>query len=198
MKSEEIVGLFERLAENIPVIAQQPTEEDVYDLYEAVYPVLLDIEYDATEGKHNLVGLVDTDADYTAQYNESFPIPTRVGVYDESLLELKGDGADAKRAGGASKGTLGTDGGVAAIGGGEGRLGLRGTQQSTTFGVSGRGTPRRGSWGGARARGAPPAPRWALHWWNAPRNFSSASSCASVLGAAGGESVSSPASFSMP
>ena len=103
MKSEEIVGLFERLSESIPAIAQQPTEEDVYDLYEAVYPVLLDIEYDATEGKHNLVGLVDTDADYTAQYNESFPILTRVGVYDESLLELKGDGADAKRAAGEKK-----------------------------------------------------------------------------------------------
>ena len=103
MKSEEIIGLFERLSENVPAIAQQPTEEDVYDLYEAVYPILIDIEYDATTGKHNLVGLVDTDAEYTAQYGKSFPVPTRVSVYDESLLDLTGDGADAKRAAGEKK-----------------------------------------------------------------------------------------------
>ena len=103
MKSEEIVTLFERLSEDVPAIVQQPTDEDIYSLYEAVYPVLLDIEYDRATGKHSLVGLVDTVADYTKNYGEAFPIPARVGVYDESLLDLVGEDATAKRSAGEKK-----------------------------------------------------------------------------------------------
>ena len=55
---------------------------------------MLDIEYSATSEKHNLFGLVDTDADYKAQYGKSFPTPTRACVYDKSLLGLKAEDAD--------------------------------------------------------------------------------------------------------
>ena len=44
--------------------------------------ILLQIPYDTTGGKHNLIGLILLKLAYVACYGEALPNPKRVGAYD--------------------------------------------------------------------------------------------------------------------
>ena len=60
----------------------QPSETDLTRLREAVAPLLVQIPYDETGGKHNLIGLIRSKLAYVARYGEAHPDTKRVGAYD--------------------------------------------------------------------------------------------------------------------
>ena len=74
MSADDIVTIFAVLTEEFPAIVGQPTDAQLFELREALYEVLLDIEFDRENGVHDLTGLMDSDADYKLAHNgESFP-----------------------------------------------------------------------------------------------------------------------------
>ena len=72
MTPEEIVAKFATTLDNFEPITGQPTETDLTRLREAVAPLLLQIPYDKTGGKHNLIGLIRSKLAYIARYGEAF------------------------------------------------------------------------------------------------------------------------------
>lgn len=83
MTPEEITTLFATAAASFQPIAGQPTDDDLTALREVLYPLLLDIPYDedGAHPRHNLIGLVEPTASYTATWGEAFPIPPRPPAY---------------------------------------------------------------------------------------------------------------------
>ena len=82
MTPEEIVAKFATALDHFEPITGQPSYTDLTILREAVAPLLLQIPYDETGGKHNLIGLIWSKLVYVARYAEAFPEPKRVGAYD--------------------------------------------------------------------------------------------------------------------
>lgn len=80
MTPEEITTLFATAATSFQPIAGQPTDDDLTTLRDILYPLLLDIPYD-TNGDHNLIGLIEPAAPYTATWGAAFPIPPRPPAY---------------------------------------------------------------------------------------------------------------------
>lgn len=60
--------LFASAAATFPAIAGQPTDDDLTVLQDVLYPLLLDIPYDEG-GLHNLIGLIEPPASYTATWH---------------------------------------------------------------------------------------------------------------------------------
>ena len=81
MTPEEITALFATAAASLTPIAGQPTDDDLTRLRDVLYPLLLDIPYDKTEGGHNLIGLIEPTASYTERWGAPFPIPARPPAY---------------------------------------------------------------------------------------------------------------------
>lgn len=87
MTPEEITATFATAAAGFQPIVGQPSDDDLTALRDVLYPLLLDIPYteyavhDATLTAHNLVGLIEPDASYTARWGEPFPIPARPPAY---------------------------------------------------------------------------------------------------------------------
>ena len=76
MTPEDVALLFADASAKFDAIVGQPTVGNLHELFEVVYPILLDIPYDASNGaKHNLVGLIDDDAEYLAEYGSAFKRP---------------------------------------------------------------------------------------------------------------------------
>ena len=63
-------------------------DTDLTRLWEAVALLLLQIPYDKTGGKHNLIGIIQSKTAYVKRYGEAFPEPKRVGAYN---LEIDDD-----------------------------------------------------------------------------------------------------------
>ena len=82
MTPEEIVAKFAAALDNFEPITEQPSDTDLTRLWEAVTPLLLQILYDETGGKHSLIGLIWSKLAYVARYGKAFPEPKRVGSYD--------------------------------------------------------------------------------------------------------------------
>ena len=82
MTPEEIVAKFATTLNNFALIMGQPSETDLTRLREAVAPLLLQIPYEETGGKHNLIGLIRSKLAYVARYSEAQPDTKRVGAYD--------------------------------------------------------------------------------------------------------------------
>ena len=78
----EIVGKFATTLNHFDLITDQPSDTDLIRLREAVDPLLLQIPYDETGGKHNLIGRIWSKTTYLKHYGEAFPEPLRVGTYD--------------------------------------------------------------------------------------------------------------------
>ena len=76
-------------------ITEKLSDTDLTRLREAVAPLLLQIPYDETGGKYNLIGLIWSKLAYVARYGEAFPEPNRVGAYD---LEIDDDATAVIRA----------------------------------------------------------------------------------------------------
>ena len=109
MSPDDIVTLFAELSEGFSPILDQPSDDDIFELLQALYPILIEIPYDRLEGKHSLTGILDSTAEYVAEYGEAFPEPDRVGVYDGSLTELTGEKAAGERAKGEARHTAKID-----------------------------------------------------------------------------------------
>ena len=60
MTPEEIVAKFAHALDNFEPITGQPSDTDLTRLREAVAPLLLQILYDETGGKHNLISIIRT------------------------------------------------------------------------------------------------------------------------------------------
>ena len=71
---------FAHVLDNFEPITREPSDTNLKRLREAVAPLLLQIPYDETGGKHNLIGLIWTKLAYVARYGEAFPEPKRVGA----------------------------------------------------------------------------------------------------------------------
>ena len=82
MTTEEIVAKFTTALDHFEPIMEQPSDTDLTRLREAVVPLLLQIPYDKTGGKHNLVDLIRSKLAYVARYGEAFPETNRVGAYN--------------------------------------------------------------------------------------------------------------------
>ena len=82
MTPEEILAKFATAINNFKPITEQTSNTKLTILQEAVAPLLLQIPYDETGGKHNLIGLIWSKLAYAARYGEAFPEPKRVGAYD--------------------------------------------------------------------------------------------------------------------
>ena len=78
------------------LITEQPSDTDLTRLREAVAPLLLQILYGETGGKHNLIGLIRSKLAYVTRYGEAFPKPKRVGAYN---LEIDNNATAVVRAG---------------------------------------------------------------------------------------------------
>ena len=65
-----IEKLLEKAAEIHPHIVGQPTDNEIFNMEEVLYPILHDSNYNMiiVQGQinHNLVGLIRNDAAYTA------------------------------------------------------------------------------------------------------------------------------------
>ena len=86
---------FATALDNFDPITEQPSDTYLTRLRESVAPLLLQIPYDKTGGKHNLFGLIWSKLAYVARYGEAFPEPKRVGAYD---LDIDNDATAVVRA----------------------------------------------------------------------------------------------------
>ena len=75
MTPEYIVAKFTTAIDNFEPIMEQPSDTNLTRLREAVAPLLLQIPYDKTGGKHNLIGLIRSKLAYVARYGKAFPKP---------------------------------------------------------------------------------------------------------------------------
>jgi hypothetical protein len=73
MIPKEITALFATAATSFQPIAGQPSDDDITNLRETLYPLLLNIPYDK-EGTHNLIGLLEPPTTYAARWGTAFPI----------------------------------------------------------------------------------------------------------------------------
>lgn len=87
MSPEEIVAKFVEAADLFAPISGQPSDVELTLIREALTPILLQIPYDEAEALDNLVGLILSDAKYSAKYGQEFTPPKRVGAYDETLSD---------------------------------------------------------------------------------------------------------------
>jgi len=87
MTPEEITSLFATAAASFQPIIGQPTDDDLTALRDVIYPLLIDIPYteyainDPAATAHNLIGLIEPTATYTARWHEPFPTPVRPPAY---------------------------------------------------------------------------------------------------------------------
>ena len=86
---------FSAALDNFEPITYQLSDSDLTRLREAIAPLLLQISYDETGGKHNFIGIVRAKPAYLKRYGKAFPEPTRVGAYD---LEIDDDAPAVVRA----------------------------------------------------------------------------------------------------
>ena len=63
MTPEDIATLFAEASELFSAIVGQSTEANLHELREVIYPILLDIPFDAANAKQNLVGIIDDPVD---------------------------------------------------------------------------------------------------------------------------------------
>ncbi len=61
-------------------IVSQPTDDNLTVLWKILYPLLLEIPYDEP-GTHNLIGIIQPMALYTATWGTPFPIPAWPPTY---------------------------------------------------------------------------------------------------------------------
>ena len=49
--------------------------------------MLLQIPFDESEGKENLIGIINSATTYRSRYGKAFVVPKRVGAYDEIIAD---------------------------------------------------------------------------------------------------------------
>ena len=69
MTADEIVAKFAMALDHFEPITDQPLDTDLIRLLEAVAPLLLQIPYDKTGRKHNLIGIIRSKTTYLKRYS---------------------------------------------------------------------------------------------------------------------------------
>ena len=87
MKPEDIITQFAERTVTFDPISGQPTDSDIVCLVEAIAQILLIVPYDEANGDHSLIGLIYSQAAYTAEYTSAFPRPNKPGIYDTSIAD---------------------------------------------------------------------------------------------------------------
>ena len=87
MSPEEIVAKFAEALELFEPIKGQPSIWDLTKILEVLTQLLFQIRFDETEGKDNLVWVINSTANYRSRYGQAFVIPRRVGAYNESIAD---------------------------------------------------------------------------------------------------------------
>ena len=54
---------------------------------EVLTQLILQIPFDETEGKDDIVGIINSATNYRSQYSQAFVIPQRVGAYNETIAD---------------------------------------------------------------------------------------------------------------
>jgi hypothetical protein len=65
MTPEEITALFAEAALHFPPLPNKPNDDNLLDIRKILMPLLLNLDYDMN-GSHNLIGLIQDTAAYTA------------------------------------------------------------------------------------------------------------------------------------
>ena len=91
MSPEEIVAKFAEALELFEPIEGQPSIRNLTEIAEVLTQLLFQTPFDETEGKDNIVGIINLATTYRSRYGQVFVIPKRVGAYDETIA----DGAKA-------------------------------------------------------------------------------------------------------
>ena len=92
MKPEKIATQFAEAILSFDQIIGQPTDSDIVRMFEAMAQILLPVPYDESHASHNLIGLLYSEAEYTAEYFDPFVTPTKPGIYDTDIPEDDTDG----------------------------------------------------------------------------------------------------------
>ena len=85
MSPEQIAAKFAAATDDFEPIAGKPAVVDLTRMRKALMPLLLMIPFDETNGKHNLVGIIQTDEKYKQKYGIEFPVPGPDAAYDAAI-----------------------------------------------------------------------------------------------------------------
>ena len=87
MLPKEIVAKFAEALELFDPTEGQPSIMKLTEIAEVLTQILPQIPFDETEGKDNLVGIINSATNYRSRYGQAFVIPKRVGAYDETIAD---------------------------------------------------------------------------------------------------------------
>ena len=87
MEPKDIVAKFAEALKPFEPIKGQPSIRDLTKISQVLTQLLLQIPIDETEGKDNLVGVINSTTNYQSRYGQAFVIPQRVGAYDEAIVD---------------------------------------------------------------------------------------------------------------
>ena len=87
MKTTEVQAVFAALLDAFEPISGQPTDKDLTRLRQVALSALVPIPFDREKGKHTLLGLLLSDAEYRLRHaGVEFPsYARRPGIYDKTI-----------------------------------------------------------------------------------------------------------------
>ena len=71
--STDIIAKFEAAFEDFKMTNELPTNLYVTQIYNVIAKIFYPIRYDNVGARHNLMGLINDDAEHTTKYGDSFP-----------------------------------------------------------------------------------------------------------------------------
>ena len=85
MTPEDIMAKFADTIKKFKPIDSQLSDTNLTQVWEVLVPLLLQIPYDKTGGTQNLIGLIQSVAEYTTRPGAKFAEPTFVGAYNATI-----------------------------------------------------------------------------------------------------------------
>ena len=95
--STNIIAKFEAAFEVFVTTDERLTNLYVTQIYDAIAKIFYPIHCNSVGVRQNLMGLIEEDAAYTAKYGESFPRPTRPGIYASYIDTTKDASFDIQK-----------------------------------------------------------------------------------------------------
>ena len=95
--STDIIAKFEAAFEAFELIDKRPTDLYVTQIYDAIAKIFYPIRYYSVGATHNLMGLINENAAYDTEYGESFPRPSRLGIYASYIDTTKDAPLDSRK-----------------------------------------------------------------------------------------------------
>ena len=78
----ELHTMSEARREAFKIVDGQPTYADLHHIVEELEKLPDPIHFDKEGGKHNLIGLIMNNADYTDRFGAPLPCKNRPAIYD--------------------------------------------------------------------------------------------------------------------